>query len=379
MVIVTCVVGLSVSPTEVAVDVRDLDSGKLIDAVEFPVVGALGLEPGEFPVENVLPAFEEALAATAAHQPEAIGLAGPLHALVVMDEVGAVIRPVMLAEDRRSGPDAGWCTKKIAPSNWAALVGSVPRAAFTVTKLSWLHRSEAAVWGRAKRFMSLHGYLRGRLCLGEVGFVTDRGTASGTGYWSALNSRYDDTILQLIDAERSWTDALPTVIDAMVPAGGRGASSIAVGTADLMAASLALDLCSGDVLVSVGGITRVSGVSDQPVLDETGAVLCFAAAGAGYLPTVEVPEPQASADMARGVRSAVEELGAAGVAVSGRLIVRGAGAAVPAVAAACAELGFGSVEHCGGPEVVAAGASVHAAACATGLWPGWRAVNAIAV
>ena len=67
---------------------------------------------------------------------------------------------------RRSGPSA---------------CGSVPLAAFTISKLSWLHRSEPESWARLSRVCLPHDWLTLQLT-GEL--ITDRGDASGTGYWS---------------------------------------------------------------------------------------------------------------------------------------------------------------------------------------------------
>ena len=63
-------------------------------------------------------------------------------------------------------------------ADWAAAVGSVPVAAFTVTKLSWLHRSEPDNWARLAHVVLPHDWMTLRLT-GEL--VTDRGDASGTG------------------------------------------------------------------------------------------------------------------------------------------------------------------------------------------------------
>ena len=55
-----------------------------------------------------------------------------------------VVRPAKLWNDTESAPDAGWLLKQLpdGAAGWAAACGTVPVAAFTITKLSWLHRSE---------------------------------------------------------------------------------------------------------------------------------------------------------------------------------------------------------------------------------------------
>lgn len=375
----SCVAGISVSPNRVTVEVRNLDDGDRLAVYSVPVTSSAPQQQGELAVEDVLPAFEQALADTAAHHPVALALAGPLHALVVTDGAGAVIRPALLATDDRSAPDAGWCNKKIAPESWAESVGSVPTAVLTVTKLSWLHRSEVEAWERIARFAALHDYLRSRLCDGALAFVTDRGTASGTGYWSARNQSYVDDVLMLIDKERAWTGAVPEVADATIPVGTRGSSKVAVGTADLMAMAIALGIVPGDVLVSVGDRALVSGVSSAPIVDETGVIASFAAADAGYLPTVTVPHSGKVAEIVDGALLAMSTLSTAGVDVSGRLIICGEESVCQAVARAASAREMRAVDLCSDAAVVAAGAAVQAAACALGQWPQWQAVPTVTV
>jgi len=370
----TCVLGISVSSQRVHAEVRNLENGDRIASFTVAVAASNGLEPGELAVEHVVVAFEQVLSEAAVHHPVALAVAGPLHALVVVDGAGAAIRPALLAEDQRSAPDAGWCNKKIAPAQWAASVGSVPTASLTVTKLSWLHRSEADAWERIARFITLHDYLRSRLCDGGIAFVTDRGAASGTGYWSAASDAYDEAVLTLIDKDRSWSDAVPSVVSGIAPAGERGSARVAVGTGDLMATVLALGLGVGDVLVTIGGRVLVTGVSNTALVDETGVVSSLAAADTGYLPTISVPDSSDAAAMCDGAILALSTLSTAGIDVSGRLVICGDSALAGAVASACAGREMRTVEVCSDLGVVAAGAAVQAAARVLGQWPQWHVV-----
>lgn len=379
VIAMSCVVGISVSPLRVSAEVRNLEDGDQLATYSTPIVRNSSLEPGELDAASVIAAFDQVLADTAAHAPVALSIVGPLHALVVLDGAGAAIRPVLLADDQRSAPDAGWCNKKIAPPVWAASVGSVPSAALTVTKLSWLHRSEPDVWDRVASFVSLQDYLRGRLCDSGASSVTDRGGASGTGYWSSTRGVYDNDVLTLIDKDRVWAEAVPAVVDPTASVGARGSMRIAVGTGDLMALALALDVRHGDVLVTVGERTRVTGASSVAVADESGVVSCFAAAGAGYLPTVSLNGVDGVADTVDGVLLAMSTLSTAGIDVSGRLILCGEGNLVEAVARECSSRELRTVELCVDPTAVAAGAAVQAGACALGQWPLWRAIATTAV
>ena len=78
---------------------------------------------------------------------EAIGVAGQQHGMVALDENGDVVRPALLWNDTRSADAADELVAELGgPVAWADAVGSVPVAAFTVTKLRWLaeHEPESA-------------------------------------------------------------------------------------------------------------------------------------------------------------------------------------------------------------------------------------------
>ena len=68
--------------------------------------------------------------------------------MVLLDERHRVLRAAKLWNDTESAPDAGWLLGRLGgPAAWADACGSVPTAAFTITKLSWVHRTEPELFG----------------------------------------------------------------------------------------------------------------------------------------------------------------------------------------------------------------------------------------
>ena len=76
--------------------------------------------------------------------------------MVALDADGTVIRDAKLWNDTETAPDAGWLVKQLpgGAADWAAACGSVPVASFTITKLSWLHRSEPSTGSGSPRCCS---------------------------------------------------------------------------------------------------------------------------------------------------------------------------------------------------------------------------------
>lgn len=205
--------------------------------------------------------------------------------MVVLDSERHVVRPAKLWNDTESAPDAGWLVKNVpgGASALAAATGSVPVAAFTVTKLSWLHRSEPEAWKRLAHVLLPHDWLTMKL---TGALTTDRGDASGTGYFDPSANRYVDSVLTTVDAERDWSTVLPRVLGPTEVAGEWQGLVVGPGTGDNMAAALGMALAPGDVAMSIGTSGTVYACTDLPARDESGAVAGFADATGRFLPLV---------------------------------------------------------------------------------------------
>jgi xylulokinase len=224
----------------------------------------------------------------------AVSIAAQQMGLVTLDSALRPVRAAKLWNDTESAPQARRLVERLGATGWARACGSVPVASFTVTKLAWLEEVEPEAYRRTARVCVPHDWLTLRLC-GR--FVTDRGDASGTGWWSPLEGRYRADLLALVDADRDWTGSLPHVLGPLEAAGtlardaaddlGIGASAgavVAPGTGDNMAAALGVGLSAGDVVVSIGTSGTVFARSPRCTSDATGAVGGFADATGEFLP-----------------------------------------------------------------------------------------------
>ncbi len=237
----------------------------------------------------------DAVAQTGEHEVDAISIAGQQHGMVTLDASGRVVRPAKLWNDTESAADAGWLLDQLADAQaWATACGSVPVAAFTITKLSWLHRSEPVAWQSMRRVLLPHDYLNYRL---SAAAFTDRGDASGTGYWSPRDETYRFDLLAIVDADRDWSEVVPRVVGpreahasvtrtAAEELGLRASPIVAPGTGDNMAAALGIGLQPGDVAMSLGTSGTVFAVDETSTADATGAVAGFADATGRFLPLV---------------------------------------------------------------------------------------------
>jgi xylulokinase len=278
------IAGVDSSTQSTKVEVRDLETGRVVARSSAPHKATTPPVSEQDPADWWT-AFEHAWAGAGAPNVAAISVAGQQHGMVVLDRDRRVVRPAKLWNDTESAADASWLCDQLdgGGAAWAAAVGSVPVASFTITKLSWLHRSEPESWDRLAHVVLPHDWLTLQLA-GEL--VTDRGDASGTGYWSPATGGYRFDLLGIVDGDRDWSSAVPRVLGPTDIAGKWGNAVVAAGTGDNMAAALGLALGVGDAVVSIGTSGTVFGVSDRPSADPSGAVAGFADATGRYLPLV---------------------------------------------------------------------------------------------
>jgi xylulokinase len=216
---------------------------------------------------------------------DAIGVAAQQHGMVVLDEAGRVIRPALLWNDLRSAPAAASLIDELGgPAWWASATGSVPTASFTVTKLRWLAMHEPDAAERVARVLLPHDWLTWRLQGASGEPVTDRGDASGTGYFSPASGEWLPAVASAALGHPAELPRLaePGLIAGHTPAGG----PLSAGTGDNMGAALGLGVSPGEVVVSIGTSGTAYAVTARPSADETGAVAGFCDATGRFLPLV---------------------------------------------------------------------------------------------
>jgi len=274
----TLVAGVDSSTQSTKVVVCDAATGDVIRSATAPHPDGTEVHPDRW-----WEALQIACGAGLLDDVAAISVAGQQHGMVLLDEQQEVVRPALLWNDTRSAASAAELVDELGAQEWSTAVGSVPLAAFTVTKLRWIAARESTTAERAATVVLPHDWLTSRL-LTDDRLVTDRGDASGTGYWSPATGAYRTDLLERAFGRRIET---PEVL-APHTAAGTTAKGIVVGpgTGDNMGAALGLGAGPGDVVVSLGTSGTAFAVHDEPISDPTGTVAGFCDATGLYLPLV---------------------------------------------------------------------------------------------
>ncbi|WP_245565219.1 FGGY family carbohydrate kinase [Nocardioides insulae] len=276
---VTYVMGVDSSTQSTKVLLVDADDGHLVEARQVAHPEGTEVDPRAWTA-----AYDEATAGLI-ERAAAIAVGGQQHGMVALGEDGAPVRDALLWNDTRSAPEARTLIEEYGgPTACAEAVGSVLVASFTAAKLRWLRDHEPERAAAVRSVLLPHDYVSRHAAAPGAEAFTDRGDASGTGYFS---TRTGDWRPDLLAAALGHEATLPRLVrSGEVAAYAPGGQPLGAGTGDNMAAALALDLAPGDVLLSLGTSGVASTVSTTPIADGTGTVTGFADARDGFLPMV---------------------------------------------------------------------------------------------
>ncbi len=288
----TLVAGIDSSTQSCTIVLRDADDGRIVATARAPH------PPTTPPVSEQHPSAWWSALRDAARQldlskVEALSVAGQGHGLVVLDDRREVIRPAKLWNDTTSATEATELVERLGRESWAQRVGTVPTAAFTITKLLWLARHEPENFGRVAAVLLPADWIMFQL---TGAFRTDRSAASGTGYFSPSEGTWLADLLAEVGGKRFHPE-LPTVVGPEEVAGRVGASAAAElglpagalvgpGCNDQPPAALAFGAARGDVIVSLGTSGTVFTPSETPTHDSTGLVTGVCDAAGGFLPLI---------------------------------------------------------------------------------------------
>ncbi|MFJ5550500.1 FGGY family carbohydrate kinase [Streptomyces sp. NPDC093225] len=215
---------------------------------------------------------------------QAIGVSAQQHGLLPLDAQGALVRPALLGSKRAQVAAAELIDEFGGRQAWAEAVGCVPQSAQPVAKLRWLAKNEPEAARRTAVLMQPHDWLVWQLLGRPARRTTDRGAASGTGYWSAATGSWRPDLVELALGHGA---ALPEVLG---PADAAGTTPegllISAGTGETQAAALGLGLGPGDAVVSLGASGSVMAVHHEALSEPNGLITSLADAAGMHLPVV---------------------------------------------------------------------------------------------
>jgi xylulokinase len=184
-----------------------------------------------------------------------------MHGLVMLDKSDAVLRPAILWNDQRTGPQCEAITRKVGGlDRLLQLTGNQVLPGFTAPKIVWVSENEPDVFEKTAHVLLPKDYVR--FCLtGE--YATEVSDASGTSLLDVAQRRWSQEMLGALDIPREW---LPTCtespeVSGRVSASAAAATGLKAGTPVVGGGGDQAAQAVGSGIVAAGIISVTSGTS----------------------------------------------------------------------------------------------------------------------
>lgn len=221
----------------------------------------------------------------------AVCLAGQMHGLTLLNASGDVLRPCILWNDQRTGPQCAEITRRVGPQRVIQLTGNQVLTGFTAPKLLWVREHEPAVYARVARVLLPKDYVAYRL---SGAFFTDVADASGTSLFDVAARNWSDEMLATLEVPRAWlasvfesgTPVASLSAEAAQQIGLRAGTPLIAGAGDQAAQAVGAGIVQpGQFAVTVGTSGVVFAACDALCIDPLGRLhaFCHAVPGMWHL------------------------------------------------------------------------------------------------
>lgn len=210
----------------------------------------------------------------------AIGLTGQMHGLVLLDETGAVLRPAILWNDQRTGPQCDEIRRRLG-SRLIDITGNDALPGFTAPKILWVAQHEPELYARAAHILLPKDYVRYRL---TGALAMDKADGSGTLLFDVHARDWSAEVLEALDIPSAW---LPPTFEGPAVAGSvsrEGAAAtglhegipVVAGGGDQAAGAVGMGAVSpGAMSITVGTSGVIFAATAEPVIEPSGLLHSF--------------------------------------------------------------------------------------------------------
>ncbi len=136
---------------------------------------------------------------------QGIGLSGQMHGATLLDEADNVLRPCILWNDGRSGPQCAELERRVPRSR--DITGNLAMPGFTAPKLIWVAEHEPDVFGRVARVLLPKDYLR---LLMTGAYISEMSDSAGTLWLDVAQRAWSDEMIEATKLKRS---AMPELVE----------------------------------------------------------------------------------------------------------------------------------------------------------------------
>jgi xylulokinase len=212
---------------------------------------------------------------------EAIGLTGQMHGLVLLDAVGQVLRPAILWNDQRTGPECDVIRAAVGPNRLIEITGNDALTGFTAPKLVWVRDHEPDIWRRVRHVLLPKDLVRLRLT-GD--YALDKADGAGTILFDLAARDWSPEVLDALHIDPAWmprTYEGPEItgavsVEAAAATGLRPGTPVVAGGGDQAANAVGVGAVRPEVVaLSLGTSGVVFATTDRPLYESRGVVHAF--------------------------------------------------------------------------------------------------------
>jgi xylulokinase len=204
-----------------------------------------------------------------------------MHGSVLLDAEGNVIRPAILWNDQRTGPECDEIRRRVGRQRLIEITGNDALTGFTAPKLLWVQNHEPEHWARVRHVLLPKDFVRHRL---TGHYAVDVADGSGTILFDLRARTWSPEILEALEIDQGL---LPDTYEGpqttgTVTAEAAAATGLAEGTpvvaggGDQSANAVGVGAVSpGVVALSLGTSGVVFAATDGPSVEADGRVHAF--------------------------------------------------------------------------------------------------------
>jgi xylulokinase len=130
-----------------------------------------------------------------------VGLTGQMHGLTLLGTEGQVLRPAILWNDQRTGPQCDEIRSRLGKHRLIEITGNDALTGFTAPKILWVREHESDCYAQVARILLPKDYIRFRLT-GD--YATDRAGAAGTLLLDIKTRDWSHDMLDALEIPARW-------------------------------------------------------------------------------------------------------------------------------------------------------------------------------
>jgi xylulokinase len=135
----------------------------------------------------------------------AVGLTGQMHGLVLLDEVGEVLRPAILWNDQRTQAQCDEIHTRIGKEKFIQITGNLALTGFTAPKILWVQEHEPEVYARIAHVLLPKDFVRYKL---TGNMAVDKADGAGMVLMDLQTRHWSPEILSALDIPAYWMPEL---------------------------------------------------------------------------------------------------------------------------------------------------------------------------